>query len=46
MHYMIVSGHFEHVEVFAYLNIFGGLEIFNKEKKIFQFYEPRVRDKE
>ena len=34
MRFMIVSDHSEHVKVFAYLHIFGRLEIFNKTKKI------------
>ena len=34
MRFMIVSVDSEHVSVFAYLNIFDGLEIFNKMKNI------------
>ena len=34
MRFMIFSDHSEQLEVFAYLNNFGGLEILNKMKKI------------
>ena len=34
MRFMIFSDHSEQLEVFAYLDILGGLEILNKMKKI------------
>ena len=45
MRFMIVSDHSEHVSGFAYLDIPGGLEIFNKTNILLILSAPNGRHK-